>query len=137
METLKPKTLFAEGDKMAVILNVEKDGKPFQMGNTDAKALVYPEMGARNVSLSYIKFRPGAEFPQHEHDNSEDVFYVVEGSGWFKEGDKLTAINKGDVIYVPVGDFHGTIAGQQGMVVIACQGPPDVKLMKGERNTDQ
>jgi quercetin dioxygenase-like cupin family protein len=112
---------------MAQILNVHRDGKAFRMGNTEAK-------GSRHVTFNYIRYEPGAEFPQHLHDHSEDVFLVLEGSGWFREGEKRTPIGPGDVVFVPPGEMHGTIAGPQGMLVISCQGPPDAKLYTGERD---
>jgi quercetin dioxygenase-like cupin family protein len=119
---------------MAAIFNVDRDGTPFRMGDTQSKVLVSPDTGARHVTFIYIRFDPGAEFSQHKHDRSEDVFIVLEGSGWFKQGEDLSPIGKGDVVFVPVGETHGTVAGPQGMVVAACQGPPDEKLYRGERN---
>src|SRR3712207_1877140 len=110
---------------MAKILNVHRDGKSFSMGNTHARVVVSPDIGARHVTFNYIRYEAGAEFPQHLHDQSEDVFFVLEGSGWLKEGTKLTPIGPGDVVFVPPGEMHGTVAGPQGMLVVSCQGPPD------------
>ncbi len=122
---------------MAAILNVHRDGKPFSMGSTQSKVLVSPAMGARHVTFNYIRYAAGAEFPQHQHDSSEDVFFVLEGSGWFKEGEKLTPIGPGDVVFIPAGEMHGTVAGPQGMLVVSCQGPPDSKLYTGERDSSR
>jgi|SRR5581483_6450855 len=120
---------------MAKILNVKRDGTAFSMGDTQSKVLVSPEMGAKHVTFNYIRYAPGAEFPQHLHDHSEDVFFVLEGSGWFREGERRTPIGPGDVVFVPAGEVHGTIAGPEGMLVISCQGPPDRKLYSGERDS--
>ena len=94
------------------------------------------------MALTFFDYKLGISQGRMKSADGEDYVFVLGNAergdyGWFKEGDNLTEINKGDVIFVPAGDFHGTIAGEEGMVVIACQGPPDVKLMKGERNTDQ
>lgn len=105
------------------------------MGDTESTVLVSPECGARHVTFNYIRYQPGAEFPQHHHDQSEDVFMVLEGTGWFKEGERLTPIGPGDVVFIPAGDMHGTVAGEDGMTVVSCQGPPDEKLYRGERDT--
>jgi quercetin dioxygenase-like cupin family protein len=122
---------------MAQILNVHRDGKAFPMGTTHARVLVSPEMGSRHVTFNYIRYEPGAEFPQHLHDHSEDVFLVLEGSGWFKEGTKMTPIAPGDVVFIPAGEIHGTVAGPEGMLVVSCQGPPDRKLYTGERDSSR
>jgi quercetin dioxygenase-like cupin family protein len=120
---------------MSLIRNIHKDGTPFAMGDTTSKVLIAPEVGARHVTFNYIRYAPHAEFPQHIHDHSEDVFLVLEGRGWLKEGEQLTPIGPGDVIFVPPGERHGTVAGPEGMVVVSCQGPPDLKLYTGERDS--
>jgi quercetin dioxygenase-like cupin family protein len=122
---------------MSLIRNIHKDGKPFVMGSTESKVLISPEVGSKHVTFNYIRYGANAEFPQHIHDQSEDVFLVLEGTGWFKEGEKLTAIGPGDVVFIPPGERHGTVAGPQGMVVISCQGPPDPKLYTGERDSSR
>jgi quercetin dioxygenase-like cupin family protein len=122
---------------MSSILNIHRDGQPFRMGSTQSRVLVSPQMGARHVTFNYIRYEPHAEFPQHLHDHSEDVFLVLEGSGWFKEGKKLTPIGPGDVVFIPAGEVHGTLAGPDGMVVVSCQGPPDAKLYSGERDSSR
>ena len=122
---------------MSTVLNIQRDGQAFTMGDTQSKVLVSPAMGARHVTFNYIRYGSNAEFPQHLHDSSEDVFLVLEGSGWFREGDKRTPIGPGDVVFVPPGEVHGTIAGPHGMVVISCQGPPDAKLYSGERDSSR
>ncbi|MFN4258164.1 MAG: cupin domain-containing protein [Gemmataceae bacterium] len=119
---------------MAIIRNVHRDGQAFVMGNTQSKVIISPACGAKHVTFNYIAYEAGAEFPQHQHDQSEDVFFVLEGSGWLREGDRRTPIGPGDVIFIPAGEQHGTIAGPDGMVVVSCQGPPDAKLYTGERD---
>ncbi len=118
---------------MAEILKL-KEGIKFPMGEGDTRRIVYPEMGAKHITLNYIAFSAGQEFPQHDHGESEDVFVILEGSGVLKQGKSERPIKAGDVVYVPAGEVHGTIAGPQGMVCISCQAPPDPKLYSGERD---
>lgn len=122
---------------MSLIRNIHKDGTPFVMGDTTSRVLISPAVGARHLTFNYIRYGPNAEFPQHIHDQSEDVFLILEGGGWLKEGDRLTPIGPGDVIFVPPNERHGTVAGPQGMVVVSCQGPPDPKLYTGERDSSR
>jgi quercetin dioxygenase-like cupin family protein len=118
---------------MAQILKL-KEGIKFKMGQGDTRRVVYPEMGAKNITLNYIVFGPGQEFPQHDHGESEDVFVILEGSGVLKQGKVEWPIQAGDVVHVPAREVHGTIAGPKGMVCISCQAPPDPKLYRGERD---
>ena len=119
---------------MALIRNVHRDGQPFAMGDTHSTVVISPRTGAKHVTFNYIRYGPNAEFPQHQHEESEDVFFVLEGSGWLRLGDELRPIAPGDVVWIPAGEVHGTVAGPEGMLVVSCQGPPDPCLYTGERN---
>ena len=112
---------------MATILNVNRDGKPLAMGETFTNVIVSREIGARHVAVNYTRYEPGDEFPQHVHEESEDVLFVFTGSGWLKEGERMTPIQAGDVIFVRPGEVHGVVAGPSGMAVLGCQAPPDPK----------
>jgi quercetin dioxygenase-like cupin family protein len=117
---------------MATIVKL-KEGIKFPMGDGHTTKVIYPEMGAKNITLNYIAFGPGQEFPQHDHGESEDVFVILEGSGVLKQGEEERPIEAGDVVHVPAGEMHGTVAGPQGMVCVSCQAPPDHKLYSGQR----
>lgn len=112
---------------MAIVRRLT-DGESFDWGEGENYRVIHPGIGSRNLTLNYIRFGPGAEFFQHVHENSEDVFVVLEGSGWLKLGTEMIPIKAGDVVWVPPGEQHGTVAGPEGMVCISCQAPPDLKL---------
>ncbi len=112
---------------MATILNVDRDGTPLPMGETFTKIIVSRDIGAQHVAVNYTRYEPGIEFPQHVHEHSEDVLFVVAGSGSLKEGERLTPIAAGDVIFVRPGEVHGVVAGPTGMAILGCQSPPDSK----------
>jgi quercetin dioxygenase-like cupin family protein len=100
---------------MATILNVDRDGTPLPMGNTFTKIIVSRETGARHVAVNYTRYEPSAELPQHFHEGSEDVLFVVTGSGWLKEGERTTPIAAGDVIFLHPGEVHGVVADRRLM----------------------
>src|SRR2546428_13609982 len=105
---------------MATILNVDRDGTPLPMGDMFTNVIVSREIGAQHLVVNYTRYEPGAEFPQHVHENSEDVLFVVTGSGWLKEGKLMTPIAAGDVIFVRPGEPHGVVAGSTGMAILGC-----------------
>ena len=70
---------------MATILNVDRDGKPLPMGDMFTNTIVSRQIGAQHLAVNYTRYEPGAEFPQHVHEDSEDVLFVVTGAGWLKE----------------------------------------------------
>src|SRR5438552_13793822 len=96
---------------MATILNVNREGKPLAMGDTITNIIVSREIGARHVTVNYTRYEPGDEFPQHVHEESKDVLFVFAGSGWLKEGERMTPIQAGDVIFVRPGEVHGGRSG--------------------------
>ncbi len=112
---------------MATILNVDRDGKPLPMGDMFTNTIVSRQIGAQHLAVNYTRYEPGAEFPQHVHEDSEDVLFVVTGAGWLKEGERTTPISAGDMIFVRPGELHGVVAGSSGMAILGCQAPPDPK----------
>lgn len=112
---------------MATILNVDRDGKPLPMGDMFTTTIVSRQIGAQHLAVNYTRYEPSAEFPQHVHEGSEDVLFVVTGSGWLKEGERTTPIAAGDVIFVRPDEPHGVVAGSTGMAILGCQAPPDPK----------
>src|SRR5438093_10387236 len=110
---------------MATILNVDRDGKPLPMGDMFTNTIVSRQIGAQHLAVNYTRYEPGAEFPQHIHEDSEDVLFVVSGSGWLKDGERMTPIAAGDVIFVSTGEATGAVAGPSGMEILGCSAPAD------------
>ena len=110
------------------VLKIE-DGIAFRMGKAVSKKILFPEMGAKHLTLNYGVHEPGMEFAQHIHANSEDVIVCLKGHGMIRSGDTRLPFNAGEVIYVPAGIVHGTInTGDEPLVMFSCQAPPDVAL---------
>ncbi len=86
------------------------EGKSFKMGKGDARNVFGPGNGSERLTFNYAKFEPGVAFTQHVHDESEDV------------------------ILVSPGEFHGTVAGPNGLTCVSAQAPPDPKLYDGSRD---
>lgn len=119
---------------MAEVISLEQ-GKRFQMGKGDSRHLVSPDIGAQSITMNYSIFQPGHEFPQHFHDESADIFIVLEGGVSVRQGDQYTPIQEGDFAYIPPGEVHGTVnttAGQS--ILISFQAPPDGALYRGDRD---
>jgi len=109
------------------------EGRPFNMGQGDTRNVYGPHNGARHLTFNYAKFPPGVAFTQHVHERSEDLILVLEGSGVIRLDDKEFPIEPGDVILVSEGEFHGTVAGPNGLVCVSVQAPPDPRLYDGSK----
>ena len=107
------------------------DGVPFDMGPGDTRRVIGPEEGAQHLTFNYARFAPGQAFKQHIHEHSEDLILVLEGGGVIRHNWAEHPIAAGDVILVSPGEYHGTVAGSEGLVCVSVQAPIDPKLYRG------
>jgi uncharacterized cupin superfamily protein len=110
------------------------EGTSFQMGKGDTRNVFGPHNGAKHLTFNYARFEPGVAFTQHAHERSEDLILVLEGGGVIRLDDEEFPIGKGDVILVSEGEFHGTVAGPEGLTCVSVQAPPDLRLYDGSRD---
>lgn len=48
----------------------------------------------------------GAAVGRHFHRETEEIYYIVSGSGEMTVGEETTAVSAGDAIYIPVNSIH-------------------------------
>lgn len=114
------------------------EGKPFQMGSVTSRRIVHPDMGARQLTLNYSISKPGSEFAQHVHDQSDDTILVLAGQADLRQGGSRTGIQAGKCAFVPAGQIHGTITTGTGeTTMISWQTPPDFVLYTGARDSSK
>jgi mannose-6-phosphate isomerase-like protein (cupin superfamily) len=121
--------------KEGVTVLKAKGGTPFVHGNGKNWKVIFPEMGAKNITLNYVEHAPGVTFTPHVHENSEDVIVILKGRGHIRSNDEMIPFEAGDVLYVPPGVFHGTTnTGDETLIMFSCQAPPDAALYTGARD---
>ena len=77
-------------------------------------------------SVRIVRIAPGPRTP-HVHPVSEETAYVVEGTGTAWEDDRPTHVGPGDLLLVPVGVPHATVADGPNDLVLVCFFPhPDL-----------
>ena len=65
---------------------------------------VAPKIGARKLGYNITLLPPGkAAFPAHAHRVNEEMFFVLEGQGEVRIGDKKYPVSQGDFIACPPG----------------------------------
>ena len=57
-------------------------------------------MEGTNVQFTWFDVPANTNFPSHKHE-SEQITYVLEGELFFKSGDSVYKLSKGDCILVP------------------------------------
>jgi quercetin dioxygenase-like cupin family protein len=81
---------------------------------------------AVGCSARVVRIAPGPRTP-HRHPHSAEVVYVVSGAGTAWEDDVPTAVGPGDVLVVPPGMPHATVATGTSDLVLVCFFPhPDL-----------
>jgi mannose-6-phosphate isomerase-like protein (cupin superfamily) len=74
--------------------------------------------------LSYQRIPPGYRFPYgHTHEQQEEVFVVVGGSGRMKLDDEIVEVKKWDAVRVPPGTWRGYEAGPDGLEILIFGAP--------------
>ncbi len=65
-----------------------------------------PKTGTSGSILVEQTFQRNGKTPVHIHDQGDELFYVVSGRGTARLGDRIQAIEAGDVVFAPAGAVH-------------------------------
>ena len=78
------------------------------------------------VSARIVRIAPGPRTP-HVHPLTAELSYVAGGTGTAWEGDVATEVGEGDLVVVPAGVPHATVASGTSDLVLVCFFPhPDL-----------
>jgi quercetin dioxygenase-like cupin family protein len=95
---------------------------------THVNGLVYDRTDARHSEAFVVELEPGGAPPLHKHDDTEQVFYVLEGRGMLTVGEDGASypVKEGDVVVLQPGTRHAIRAEGGGMRYLAvdCFGSP-------------
>jgi quercetin dioxygenase-like cupin family protein len=80
---------------------------------------------AADSSVRIVRIAPGPRTP-HRHPRSSEVVYVVAGTGVAWEDGQRTAVAAGDLVAIPRGVPHATIAGTGGLLLVCFFPHPDL-----------
>ncbi|MFD7846432.1 cupin domain-containing protein [Nocardia sp. NPDC059764] len=90
-----------------------KEGEPFTMTETEHLLwkVTAKDTGGRfdAAEVTALPFVSGP--PQHIHDNSDEIFYVLEGTVRVLLGDQLHDAEEGTLVFIPRGTSHTWING--------------------------
>jgi mannose-6-phosphate isomerase-like protein (cupin superfamily) len=83
------------------------------------------EMGARNMSVTWLEVPPGAEQTLRSHEEAEQVYVVVRGAGTMSVAGDTQRVEEGDLILVPPATDHAIANdGDAALACISVQSPP-------------
>jgi len=83
------------------------------------------QLGARNMSVTWLEIPAGAEQTLRSDENAEQVYVVVRGAGTMSVAGDTQEVGEGDLILVPPATDHSIANnGDAPMVCVSAQSPP-------------
>ena len=102
------------------LLEVEDAAEKFGMSESQESRFAYGDLGAEQTGFSLHRIKPGKRQPfGHHHDEAEEVYVVVGGSGRAKLGDDVIELKRLDAVRVSAGVMRGFEAGDEGLELLA------------------
>ncbi|MBI4171509.1 MAG: cupin domain-containing protein [Actinobacteria bacterium] len=103
------------------IRNRDRHAEPFA---TKDGSEVRELMQAAKQSLAEATVAPGQATERHHHAASEEIYYVLEGSGELELNGERHAVGAGDAVLIPPGARHSFTGGPEGARFLCCCAPP-------------
>jgi mannose-6-phosphate isomerase-like protein (cupin superfamily) len=83
------------------------------------------EMGARNMSVTWLEIPAGASQTLRSEEEAEQVYVVVRGAGTMSVAGDTQEVGEGDLILVPPATEHSIAnEGEEPMACVSVQSPP-------------
>jgi len=93
-------------------------------GSTIRSLLDRANAPVSNQSLAEATIAPGEATERHYHRDSEEIYYLVEGSGEMELDGQRAAVSAGDAILIPPGAWHQIRADAAGPLRLLCACAP-------------
>jgi mannose-6-phosphate isomerase-like protein (cupin superfamily) len=103
------------------LTEVQDSAQQFGLGEMGEARFARQELGAEDTGVSYYRLRAGQRQPfGHRHDEAEEVYVVISGSGRVKLDDAILDIEALDAIRVSPGVTRAFEAGGDDLHLLAC-----------------
>jgi mannose-6-phosphate isomerase-like protein (cupin superfamily) len=98
-----------------------KDSAPeFGMEDVQEARFAKGDLDAEKTGVSHHRLKPGKRTPfGHKHEDAEEVYVVIGGSGRMKLDDEIIAVSRLDAIRVSPEVIRAFEAGDDGIEVLA------------------
>ncbi len=97
---------------------ITKDGSEIR------ELLAHRNSCIRNQTLAEARVALGASTTPHYHVETEEIYYILCGTGLMRVGDDTQAVGPGDAIAIPPGALHQiTNTGKEVLKFLCCCAP--------------
>lgn len=105
------------------LAEVEDSAPQFGMGEIQEARFARGALGAHRIGLAYYRVNPGKRLGfGHHHDEVEEAYLVLAGSGRFRIDDEIVEVGARDVVYLPPDAVREWEAGPEGLEFVAFGG---------------
>jgi mannose-6-phosphate isomerase-like protein (cupin superfamily) len=102
------------------LTDVEDSAPNFGLSEVQEARFAYDDLEAEHTGLSYHRLKAGKRQGfAHKHENAEEVYVVLAGSGRAKLDDEIIEIEALDALRVAPGVIRGFEAGSGGLEMLA------------------
>lgn len=96
-----------------------KDGQKLDVAGLNEITVLLDRSETEFSEVGWNCWRPNLDGPPHKHNDKDQVFYVTDGVGKIKLGEKTFDAKAGCLAYVPAGMVHQTItSGDQPLCYV-------------------
>ncbi len=102
------------------LTEVEDSAAKFGFGESQEARFASEDFDTEQTGFSYHRVKPGKRQSfGHRHDEAEEVYVVISGSGRMKLGDEIVELAELDAIRVSPGVVRAFEGGDDGLHVLA------------------
>ena len=102
------------------LLEVEDAAEKFGFSETHESRFAFGPLEAEQTGFALHQIKPGKRQPfGHHHEEAEEVYVVVGGSGRAKLGDEVIDVKRLDAVRVSPGVMRAFEAGDEGLEILA------------------
>jgi quercetin dioxygenase-like cupin family protein len=88
---------------------------------------VDPSRGSNNIALGTQQVPIRTGILAHQHQEADEVLFVLEGTGFGMLGDARMPVEKGSAMYVPNGVWHGVENPDSELLLLWVVAPPGLE----------
>lgn len=81
-----------------------------------------------NIQVVEYHFPPNRTFPEHKHDETEQMGYLISGKMGFRIGGEERVLTPGEYYHAPVGVLHSAWTMEEASVLLDIFSPPRIDL---------
>jgi mannose-6-phosphate isomerase-like protein (cupin superfamily) len=74
-------------------------------------------------SLAEARLSAGGATQRHQHKHSEELYFILEGTGTMEMDGEVCSVGSGDAILIPAGAWH-SISAETELRFLCCCAPP-------------